>query len=127
MASFQKPGKVSVWIGVRKPDLEAMKGVDILKDLCGVKQYDLDDQELSAAGDSFPEASCADILAQLSYSPSFLDAAREVLAKKQVDRAYWALAQYDFAYDPQRVGGTVAADPLFLGVFDWKDAEDEEA
>jgi hypothetical protein len=123
--SFRKKGKVSVWVGVRKPDLEAMQGVDILKDLCGVEHYDLDDQEVSAVSNSFPEAPCTEILAQLSYSASFLDAAREALARKRLDRAYWALAQYDFAYDPRRVQGAVAEDPVFLGVFDWNDSEDE--
>jgi hypothetical protein len=125
--SFRKKGKVSIWLGVRKPDLKAMEGQDILKDLCGVEHYDLDDQEVSAAGDSFPAASCAEILARLSYSSSFLDAATEAAAKSKVARAYWALAQYHFAYDPRRVSGTVAEDPLFLGVFDWNDPEDEEA
>jgi hypothetical protein len=31
--SFEKKGKVSIWLGVRKPDVKAMDGVDILKDL----------------------------------------------------------------------------------------------
>jgi hypothetical protein len=124
--SFRKKGKISVWIGVRKPDMRAMQGVDILKDLCAVEHYDLDDQEISAAGRSFPVATCAEVLASLSYSSSFLAAATEAAAKRKLHRTYWALAQYDFAYDPRRVRGTVAEDPLFLGVFDWNDAEDEE-
>jgi hypothetical protein len=103
-----------------------MEGVDILKDLCAVEHYDLDDQEVSAAGNSFPVATCAELLAGLSYSSSFVDAATEAVAKRKLDRAYWALAQYDFAYDPRRVSGTIAEDPLFLGVFDWNDSEDEE-
>jgi len=39
---------------------------------------------------------------------------------------YWALAQYEFAYDPKRVRRSVAKDPLSLGVFDWNDSEDKE-
>jgi hypothetical protein len=35
--SFRKKGKVSVWVTVRKPD---MKGMDILKDRCGVERRD---------------------------------------------------------------------------------------
>ena len=124
--SFGKKGTVSLWIGVRKPNLKAMEGVDILKDLCGVEYYDLDDQEVAGAGDSFPKAPFAEIVGKLSYSSSFLEAASEAAAKKKLNQAYWALAQYDFAYNPQRARGAVAADPLFLGVFDWNDSEDEE-
>jgi hypothetical protein len=124
--SFEKKGKVSVWLGVRKPNLKAMKGVDILKDLCGVDYYDLDDQEVAAAGDTFPKTTVAEILSRLSYSSSFIGPANRAAAKTKVTRAYWALAQYDFAYKPDRVRGAVAADPLFLGVFDWNDSEYEE-
>ena len=67
-----------------------MDGVDILKDLCGVHHYDLDEQEVA------------------------------------VTHAYWALAQYEFAYDPKRVRRAVAKDTLFLSVFDWNDSEDNE-
>ncbi len=104
-----------------------MEGVDILKSLCGVESYNLDDQEVSAVDDSFPRAAVADILGELSYSGSFLEAALQATADKKVKQAYWALAQYDFAYDPRRVRGTVADEPLFLGVFDWNDAEEEGA
>jgi len=123
---FEKKGKVSIWLGVRKPNLKAMEGVDILKDLCGVGYYDLDDQEVAAAGDNFPRATVAEILSRLSYSSSFLGPANQAAAKQKMTRAYWALAQYDFAYNPGRVRRAVAKDPLFLGVFDWNDSEDEE-
>ena len=53
-------------------------------------------------------------------------AANQAAAKKKMTRAYWALAQYDFAYNPARVRRAIAEDPLFLGVFDWNDSEDEE-
>jgi hypothetical protein len=124
--SFEKKGKVSIWLGVRKPDMKAMEGVDILKHLCGVEYYDVDEQEVAAAADTFPKATVADILNRLSYSSSFLGPANQAAAKKKVSQAYWALAQYDFAYNPERVRGNVAKDPLFLGVFDWNDSEDAQ-
>jgi hypothetical protein len=124
--SFRKKGKVSLWVGVCKPNLKAMKGVDILKDLCGVGYYDLDDQEISAVNDRFPPAPLAEILGRLSYSSSFIDAALQVAEEKKIHQAYWALAQFDFAYDRRRVRVDVAAAPMFLGVFDWNDSEDEQ-
>ena len=122
----RKERKVSLWVGVRKPNLKAMEGVDILKDLCGVKDYDLDDQEVSAVGDKFPKASVSEILKRLSYSSSFLEAALEAAREKKIKEAYWALAQYDFAYKPRKTRKSMAAAPLFLGVFDWNDSEDDE-
>ena len=71
-----------------------MVGVDILKDLCGVEYYDLDEQEVAAGGDTFPKATVAEILSRLSYSSSFLGPANQATAKKKVNQAYWALAQY---------------------------------
>jgi hypothetical protein len=66
------------------------------------------------------------MLNRLSYSSSFLGPANQAAAKKKVSQAYWALAQYDFAYNPERVHVAVAKDPLFLGVFDWNDSEDAQ-
>jgi hypothetical protein len=106
--SFEKKGKVSIWLGVRKPDVKAMDGVDILKDLCGAEYYDVDVQEVAAARGIFPKAAVADILSRLSYSSSFLGPANQAAAQKRVNQAYWALAQYDFAYNPGRVRGAVA-------------------
>ena len=62
----------------------------------------------------------------MSYSSSFLEPANQAAAKKKVTHAYGALAQYEFAYDPKRVRRAVAKDPIFLGVFDWNDSEDDE-
>jgi len=73
---FEKKGKVSVWLAVRKPNLKAMEGVDILKDLCGVPYYDLDEQDVAALRDTLPRASVAEILKRLSYSSSFLGLTR---------------------------------------------------
>jgi hypothetical protein len=123
---FDKKGKVSVWVGVRKPDLKAMEGVDLLEDLCGVDSYDLDDQEVGAIDGTFPKADVVDILQRISYSSSFLEAAMEAAAAKNATKAYWALAQFDFAYKPEKARRPIADDPLFLGVFDWNDSEDDE-
>jgi hypothetical protein len=65
--SFEKKGKVSIWLGVRKPDVKAMAGVDILKDLCGAEYYDVDEQEVAAGGDTFPKAA---ILRRSSDQPT---------------------------------------------------------
>ena len=35
-----KQRKVSLWLAVKKPSTKKMQGVDILKDLCGVRYYD---------------------------------------------------------------------------------------
>jgi hypothetical protein len=121
-ASFRKDGKVSVWLGVRKPNLQKMEGVDILKDLCGVSYYDLDDQEVAGVDDSFPLAPLERLFSRMSYASSFLDAVIEAAGKKGIISAYWALAQFDFAYNPKKAAGRVARDPMFLGIFDWNDA-----
>jgi hypothetical protein len=42
--------KVSLWLAVKKPSIKKMQGVDILKDLCGVRYYDLDDQAIGGRG-----------------------------------------------------------------------------
>jgi hypothetical protein len=107
--SFRKKGKVSVWVTVRKPD---MKGMDILKDRCGVEYHDLDNQEVSAVDETLPKADVEDVLARLSYSSSFLKAALEAAAKKKVTKVYSALAQYDFAYKPGKSRPPVAAEAI---------------
>jgi hypothetical protein len=120
-----KPRKVSLWLRVKKPGIKNMKGVDILKDLCGVRYYDLDSQELSAVADDFPRARVEEIIGKLSYSSTFLEAATRAAAGKSITHAYWALAQYDFVYKPSRRRKLDVRAPLFLGVFDWNDAEDD--
>lgn len=122
---FEKPGKVSLWLKLEKPDL-TKRDLDILKTYCGVKYYNLDDQELSGVSNSFPKTTVADLLGRLSYSSSFLAAALKDAEGKELTHAYWALAQYNFAYDPKKAVGKIARDPLFLGVFDWNDSEDDQ-
>jgi hypothetical protein len=118
---FDEDGVVSVWLGLTKPERD--DGVDILRDLCGVETYDLDSQEVVAVGE-FEEAPAADVLRQLSYSRSFLAAAVQAAEARGIRTAFWAVAQYDYAYDPARVYAPVAADPVFIGSFPWSDAED---
>jgi hypothetical protein len=121
-----KQRKVSLWLAVKKPSTKKMKGVDILKDLLGVRHYDLDSQELSAVADDFRRATVAEILGKLSYSSTFLEAATRAAAEKSIRHAYWALAQHDFVYKPRPGRKVDDRAPLFLGVFDWNDAEDDE-
>jgi hypothetical protein len=121
-----KQRKVSLWLAVKKPSTKKMPGVDIFKDLCGVRHYDLDSQELSAIADDFPKATIEELLGKLSYSSTFLEAATQSAAEKSIKYAYWALAQYDFVYKPKPVRKVDERAPLFLGVFDWNDSEDDE-
>jgi hypothetical protein len=69
---FEKKGKVSLWLGIQEPDVAAMKDIDILKDLCGVAHYNVDDQEVAGISGSFPRGQVTDLLSQFSYASSFL-------------------------------------------------------
>ncbi len=106
--------------------MKKMQGVDILKDLCGVDHYDLDSQELAATANDFPKAPVEEILGKLSYSSTFLDAATRAAAEQSIEHAYWALAQYDFVYKRRPSREIDERAPLFLGVFDWNDSEDDD-
>lgn len=118
---FDAAGVVSVWLGRTKPKRGSKK--DILRDLCGVESYDLDAQDVVAVGE-FEEAPVADVLRLLSYSSSFLADAARAADARGVRMAFWAVAQYDYAYDPALVYVPIAADPVFIGRFPWSDAED---
>ena len=85
-----------------------------------------DSQELVAVADDFPKASVKELIGKLSYSSTFLDAATQAAAEKSIRHAYWALAQYDFVYRPKPGCKVDERAPLFLGVFDWNDSEDDE-
>jgi hypothetical protein len=121
-----KQRKVSLWLAVKKLSPRQMQGVDILNDLCGVRHYDLDSQELSAAADDFPKATVEELLGKLSYSSTFLAAATQAAAERSIKHAYWALAQYDFVYKPRPGRNIDERAPFFLGVFEWNDSEDDE-
>jgi hypothetical protein len=117
---FGRDGVVSVWAGTI-PAGGLAKNVDILQDLCGVGYYSLDNQEVNVVD---APTSITELLAPLSYSSSFVDAVAKAVKGK--DRFTYAVVQYDFAYDPKRVKRDIAADPRFIGVFDWNDSEDDE-
>ncbi len=119
-AWYRKPGFVCVWVGVEKPDLKATGALDILKVMCGVSSYDPDDQEVVMARGRVGRP-VAEVVSQFSYSESFRIAANAAAAARGIDRVYWAVAQFDFAYHPDRVRGEVWADPVFLGTFAWAD------
>src|SRR5690349_15091023 len=112
-----KPREVFLARAVKKPSTNKMHGADILKEPCGVRHYDLDFQELSAVADEFPKATVEEILRQLSYSSTFLEAATQTAAEKSIKHAYWALAQYDFVYKPRPGRKVDERAPFFLGVF----------
>jgi hypothetical protein len=120
---FDKAGIVSVWIGLTRPRRDS--GADILRDLCGVQAYDLDFQEVVAVGE-FEEAPTVEVLRLLSYSRSFLTAAIRAAEARGIRTACWAVAQYDYAYDPSRVYVPIAADPVFIGSFPWSDSKEAE-
>ena len=84
------------------------------------------DTAIVLTGYSNPKAPITDILQQLSYSASFLDVAVRAAEARGIRSAFWALGQYDFAYDPARLDTPVAPDPVFIGTFPWSDAEDAE-
>jgi hypothetical protein len=114
---------VSLWAGVAKPDLKILRGVDILKEMCGVDHYDLDFQDIAHSSRGFRTAKPFDeVVGKISYAGSFLPAASRAAASRGIDRVYWVVAQFDFAYHPERVQCEVWPDPVFVGMFAWSDA-----
>jgi hypothetical protein len=111
--------RVSVWVGFEKGDPD----VDVLKELCGVKSYDLDYQEIIIDDEKWKEQSIHSLLRQLSYSSSFLTDALLAAKKRGIAKALYVLAQYRFVYDPKKARKKIAADPIFLGSFTWRDDE----
>jgi hypothetical protein len=118
--SFQRDGVCSVWLGTT-PAGTYEPNVDILQDLCGVGYYSLDNQEVMVLD---KESSIAELLADLSYSKSFVDEVTHAAEPK--GRGHWIVVQYDFAYDPARVKRKPASDPHFLGVFPYVDDDDDD-
>jgi hypothetical protein len=110
---------VSIWLGLRAPDAET-ENVDILKGMCGVNSYDPDDQEVMVPDDG-TRMHVGELLGQFSYSASFLPAALAAAEARGLNEAYWAVAQFDFFYRPELIRRRVAADPVFLGMFPWRD------
>ena len=121
MASFRKKGRVSVWLGQKRPGAS----VDLLKDLCGVSAYNLDDQETNVDDATWKKQSVGDLLQAISYSSSFIEAASSAASEMGITRALYAICQFDFAYDPKKTKQQSPTDPVFLGHFPWDDSEDD--
>lgn len=111
---FECPGKVSLWFGAQPIGVE--NETDVLQDLCGVGYYDVDNQEF-LTGDG--EVTDYDLLRSLSYANSFFEPASRIL-KESNTTICWVLAQYDFAYSPERVRRQISNEISFLGVFDYE-------
>jgi hypothetical protein len=97
------------------------KNVDVLQDLCGVGYYRLSDQE--SKNFNFDPKEIYKFLENLSYSSSYSDAVVTEAKKRGIEKARWAVVQYDFAYEPTRVVREIASEPLFIGVFPYSDDE----
>ena len=121
MPSFRKKGKVSVWVGQVKIDPQ----IDILRDLCGVKAYDLDLQECIVDAKKWKPQKIAKLLSQLSFPESFADDAAAAIGKFGIDSALYLICQYDFAYNPKRAIQPISSDPQFVGCFVWTNLEDD--
>ena len=117
---FERAGVVSVWLGTEPPGT-VDPNLDVLQDLCGVGYYSLDSNEVNLLdGASTLEA----MFGPMSYSESYLPAVLKAAAKRGITACWWAVAQYDFKYDPKRVKRAIATQPVFLGVFKYV-AKDE--
>lgn len=117
MTSFEKPGVVSVWLFL-EPENPSDRNKDVLRDLCGVDSYDLDQQEGIAPESPTPVGA---LLQPLSYSESFAADAADAAERMGIMQAYAVIAQFDFAYERAKVTRRVAPDPMFLGWFNWHD------
>ncbi len=115
--NFEKKGVLSVWVSIDTCSED--KGVDTLQDLCGVGFYRLSDQESNHL--DYQLIGLASLLADLSYSKTYMNNVVSVAREKGIEKARWVVVQYDFAYDPAAVTRTVEADPVFLGVFEYSD------
>lgn len=115
MESFEQDGVVSVWAFLEKEDpADAQK--DVLTDMCGVEDYDIDSQEGVTGEEPQPLAL---LIADISYIQSFADALLAAADLAGVKRAYGVIAQFDFRYNPRKVSKPVAKDPFYIGCFRW--------
>ena len=120
---FERDGVVSVWLGLT--DGSSDSDADVLQDLCGVGYYNLDDQESNNV--EFKLVSARELLSTLSFASSFVEAAVAKAAAMGLDQARWVTVQYDFAYSPAKVQRRIAADPVFLGIFEYSAQVQEDA
>lgn len=123
MHSFRCDGQVSVWIGIEKPTPQERK-IDILKGMCGVEYYNLDDQE-TYWHSKWKLLPVKRLLQPISYSKSFLTEAVAAATAKGIEAGVWVVCQFDFDYDPALAKPPIADDPVFIGSFPWQ-ADDEE-
>jgi hypothetical protein len=113
--SFEKRGRVSIWIGTIKVDPDA----DFLVNQFAATDYDLDFQDCIIGEHTSP---ISDLIAQLSYADSFCQEAVDKAATLGISEALWILAQYDYEYEPSRSGlSSIPSEPYFLGCFSWHD------
>ncbi|HWG45497.1 MAG TPA: hypothetical protein VN688_22225 [Gemmataceae bacterium] len=114
MIGFEKKGQVSLWAFLKEP----AEDVDLMRELCGVDYYDLDDQEgnFSEDGKLTP---LRQLISPLSYANSFIDEAERAAKDLRITESIGVMAQYDFAYDPTKITRQMAPDPIFLGSFPW--------
>lgn len=114
---FEEDGVVSLWVG----QVKVAPGSNFLRDLYRVDDYDPDNQECIVQASATP---IVDLIAELSYSESFRDAALAAAEQLRMSSPLWIMAQYDFAYDPAAVQLIDwPAEPKFLGTFAWNDAD----
>ncbi|MDC5066985.1 immunity 22 family protein [Acinetobacter baumannii] len=110
---FEKEGIVSIWAGILGEDVDP--NLDILRDLCGVGYYNLDDQETNNS--NFEMISLNELLEDLSYSKSFINEVIDAAFDKGIVDCRWVIVQYDFDYNPFKVKRRIAKDPIFIGSF----------
>jgi len=120
MSSFRKKGRVSAWRGAVRVD----SGIDVLRGLRGVGDYDHDDQEVVGDDIRWRPQSVGALLSQVSYSDSFREKAIGAATQAGIAEALYVICQFDLAYDPKKVSGDVASEPRFLGHFAWSDQDD---
>lgn len=115
MQSFEHDGVVSIWAFLNREDPADVEK-DVLRDFCGVDDYDLDFQQ-GATADSLQPLSF--FVRQLSHADSFADNVLAMARRAGIDQAYGVIAQFDFKYEPQKVDRQISSDPVFIGAFNW--------
>lgn len=110
---FQKEGIVSIWAGTLGEEVDP--DLDILRDLCGVGYYNLDDQETNNI--KFKIMNLNKLLEDLSYSKSFINEVTGDAFDKGIVDCRWVIAQYDFDYNLFKVKRKIAKDPIFIGSY----------
>jgi hypothetical protein len=114
MQNFDKEGIVSIWLGLG--NIQNLKDTDILKVLCGVEDYDIDNQEV----DYYNEGNLtpiSELLKNLSYSESFCEEVLVSSQNKRFEEGNFIIAQYDFAFDPSQLEHLEETDIVFIGCF----------